>query len=97
MRLVLIKTHFSLKETSTFTDHYFSIQLKYYVTYWGGQILRWVDKLQLRMYGNHIQVYSRRLINFCIKHQAGTLLLLNQEDKIGIAKEEELVLRNWSC
>ncbi|WP_010227370.1 hypothetical protein [Gillisia marina] len=43
-----------------------------------------------------IHVYSRRLINFCIKHQAGTLILLNQEDKIGIAKEEEFVLRNWS-
>ncbi|MGS2763685.1 hypothetical protein [Sinomicrobium sp. M5D2P9] len=43
-----------------------------------------------------IHVYSRRLINFCIKHQAGTLILVNQEDKIGIAKEEEFVLRNWS-
>ncbi|WP_268222967.1 hypothetical protein [Sinomicrobium oceani] len=43
-----------------------------------------------------IHVYSRKLIDFCIKHQAGTLILLNQEDKIGIAKEEEFVLRNWS-
>jgi hypothetical protein len=43
-----------------------------------------------------IHVYSRRLIDFCIKHQAGTLILLNQEDKIGIAKVEEFVLRNWS-
>ncbi|RAV28516.1 hypothetical protein [Sinomicrobium soli] len=43
-----------------------------------------------------IHVYSRRLIDFCIKHQAGTLILLNQEDKIEIAKEEEFVLRNWS-
>lgn len=40
--------------------------------------------------------YSRRLIDFCVKHQAGTLILLNQEDKIGIAKKEEFVLRNWS-
>lgn len=45
---------------------------------------------------HRIHVYSRRLIDFCIKHQAGTLILLNQEDKIGIAKEEEFVLRNWS-
>ncbi|MCX2837868.1 transposase [Salinimicrobium sp. MT39] len=45
---------------------------------------------------NRIHVYSRRLIDFCIKHQAGTLILMNQEDKAGIAKEEEFVLRNWS-
>lgn len=45
---------------------------------------------------HRIHVYSRRLIDFCVKHQAGTLILLNQEDKIGIAKEEEFVLRNWS-
>ena len=45
---------------------------------------------------NRIHVYSRRLIDFCIKHQAGTLILMNQEDKSEIAKEEEFVLRNWS-
>lgn len=45
---------------------------------------------------NRMHVYSRRLIDFCVKHQAGTLILLNQEDKVGIAKEEEFVLRNWS-
>ena len=38
---------------------------------------------------NRMHVYSRRLIDFCLKHQAGTLILLNQEDKEGIAKEEE--------
>lgn len=43
-----------------------------------------------------IHVYSKRLIDFCIKHQVGTLILVNQEDKIGIAKEEKFVLRNWS-
>jgi hypothetical protein len=48
-------------------------------------------------YVNHrLHVYSRRLIDFCIKQQAGTLILVNQEDKIDIAKEEEFVLRNWS-
>ena len=45
---------------------------------------------------HRIHVYSRRLIDFCVKHQVGTLLLVNQETKIGIAKEEEFVLRNWS-
>lgn len=43
-----------------------------------------------------LHVYSRKLIDFCVKQQAGTLVLLNQEDKINIAKEEEFVLRNWS-
>ncbi|WP_430613542.1 hypothetical protein [Flavobacterium sp. JP2137] len=43
-----------------------------------------------------LHVYSRRLIDFCIKHQVGTLILMNQQDKIEIAKEEEFVLRNWS-
>lgn len=45
---------------------------------------------------NRLHVYSRRLIDFCVQQQAGTLMLMNQEDKIGIAKEEEFVLRNWS-
>ncbi len=45
---------------------------------------------------NQVHVYTRKLIDFCIKHEAGTFILLNQEDKIGIAKEEEFVLRNWS-
>jgi IS605 OrfB family transposase len=43
-----------------------------------------------------LHVYSRKLIDFCVKHQAGTLILLNQEDKIGIAKEQQFVLRNWN-
>lgn len=45
---------------------------------------------------HRIHVYSRRLIDFCIKHQAGTLILLNQQDKIGMAKEKGFILRNWS-
>ena len=61
--------------------------------------LKAVDKLrktESNYVSHRIHVYSRNLIDFCIKHQAGTLILLNQEDKIGIAKEEEFVLRNWS-
>ena len=45
---------------------------------------------------HRIHLYTRKLIDFCIKQEAGTLILVNQEDKIGIAKEEEFVLRNWS-
>ena len=58
-----------------------------------------VDRLR-KAEGNYVQhrihLYSKRLIDFCIKQQAGTLLLVNQEDKIEIAKEEPFVLRNWS-
>lgn len=43
-----------------------------------------------------LHLYSKKLIDFCVKNQAGTLVLLNQEDKIGIAKKEEFVMRNWS-
>lgn len=45
---------------------------------------------------HRLHLYSRRLIDFCVNHQAGTLILVNQEDKIGIAKEDKFVLRNWS-
>ena len=46
---------------------------------------------------NHrLHLYSKQLIDFCIEQQAGTLILKNQEDKIGIAQEREFVLRNWS-
>ncbi|MDT0644216.1 hypothetical protein RM553_15370 [Zunongwangia sp. F363] len=45
---------------------------------------------------NRLHVYSRKLIDFCVKHQAGTLVLLDQEKKIELAREEAFVLRNWS-
>ena len=45
---------------------------------------------------NRLHIYSRRLIDFCIKHQAGTLILVNQQAKQQIAKEEQFLLRNWS-
>ncbi|MCM5662517.1 hypothetical protein [Galbibacter mesophilus] len=45
---------------------------------------------------HRLHVYSRKLIDFCTKHRAGTLILVNQEDKIGMTKEEKFVLRNWS-
>ena len=45
---------------------------------------------------HRIHVYSRRLIDFCVKHQAGTLILLNQEQTIELAKEDPFLLRNWS-
>lgn len=45
---------------------------------------------------NKLHLYSRRLIDFCIKHQAGTLLLVNQASKEEIARGEPFLLRNWS-
>ncbi|QBO58225.1 hypothetical protein NBC122_01399 [Chryseobacterium salivictor] len=54
------------------------------------------DNLESRYASHRLHLYSRKLIDYCIQHQAGTLILKNQEDKIGIAKEQELVLRNWS-
>ena len=54
------------------------------------------ENLESRYVSHRLHLYSRKLIDFCIKQQAGTLVLKNQEDKIGIAKEQEFVLRNWS-
>ncbi len=58
--------------------------------------LQKTDHLESRYVSNRLHLYSRKLIDFCIQQQAGTLILKNQEDKIGIAKAEEFVLRNWS-
>lgn len=54
------------------------------------------ENLESRYVSHRLHLYSRKLIDFCIQQQAGTLILINQEDKIGIAKEQEFVLRNWS-
>jgi hypothetical protein len=54
------------------------------------------ENLESRYVSNRLHVYSRQLIDFCIRQQAGTLILKNQEAKIGIAKEQEFVLRNWN-
>jgi hypothetical protein len=45
---------------------------------------------------NKLHLYSRLLINLCIKHRAATLLLVNQEEKEANAKQNEFLLRNWS-
>ncbi|RZM15263.1 MAG: hypothetical protein EOO88_43590 [Pedobacter sp.] len=43
-----------------------------------------------------LHVYSRMLINFCVKHQAATLLLVNQQAKEELAREDPFLLQNWS-
>ena len=45
---------------------------------------------------SRLHLYSRRLIDFCLQQQAGTLLLLQQDAKIELAKQEDFILRNWS-
>ena len=45
---------------------------------------------------NRLHVYSRRLIDHCVKHRAGTLLLANQHANEAAAKEDPFLLRNWS-
>lgn len=49
-----------------------------------------------RYIAQKLHVYSRMLINFCIKHQAATLLLVNQQAKEELAKEDPFLLQNWS-
>ena len=50
-----------------------------------------------RDYVNHkLHVYSRRLIDICVKHKAATLLLVNQQEKEAAAQADEFLLRNWS-
>lgn len=43
-----------------------------------------------------LHVYSRRLIDLCVKHGAATLILVNQEQKEEIAKDDPFLLKNWS-
>ncbi len=45
---------------------------------------------------NRLHVYSRRLIDICIRYGARTLILTRQEEKQEAAKEDGFLLRNWS-
>lgn len=45
---------------------------------------------------HRLHVYSRMLIDFCVEKKAGTIVIVDQEEKIEIAKKERFVLRNWS-
>lgn len=52
--------------------------------------------LESNYVSNRLHEYSRRLIDFCLQHQAATLVLLDMQENAEIAKEEQFVLRNWS-
>lgn len=45
---------------------------------------------------SRLHLYSRKLIDICVRYRAGTLLLVNQTCKEELAKEDEFLLRNWS-
>lgn len=45
---------------------------------------------------SRMHLYSRMLIDICVKHGAATLILEDQQDKEEAAKEDEFLLRNWS-
>ena len=45
---------------------------------------------------NKLHLYSRRLIDVCLRHKAGTLMLVNQQQNEAAAKEDPFLLRNWS-
>ena len=53
------------------------------------------DGLEHRYSEQQLHRYSKRLIDLCIRHGAGTLLLVNQEHKEAAAKEDALLIRNW--
>lgn len=54
------------------------------------------NEKEKRYVDSRLHLYSRRLIDTCVKSQAGTLLLVNQTNKEEIAQEDEFLLRNWS-
>ena len=52
--------------------------------------------MEKRYVDQKLHVYSRMVIDFCVKHKAATLLLVNQEHKEEIAREDSFLLQNWS-
>lgn len=50
-----------------------------------------------RNYVQHrLHLYSRRLVDLCVQHRAGSLILVGQTEKEAAAADDDLVLRNWS-
>lgn len=45
---------------------------------------------------SRLHLYSRRLIDHCIRAGAGAILLVNQSQKEEVAREDPVLLRNWS-
>ena len=60
------------------------------------RVLERYEETEKNYVSNRLHVYSRKLIDLCIRHGAGTLLLAGQQEKEEIAKEDGFLLRNWS-
>jgi len=43
-----------------------------------------------------LHAYSKRIIELCIQHRASALLLVAQQEKEALAKDDAFLLRNWS-
>jgi len=43
-----------------------------------------------------LHLYSRRLIDLCVRYRAGSLILVDQTNKEAAAEGDEFLLRNWS-
>lgn len=54
------------------------------------------QEMEKNYVNSRMHLYSRRLIDICIKHQVSDLLLVNQQESEVIAKDDEFILRNWS-
>lgn len=55
-----------------------------------------LKKAESNYVNNRLHLYSKMLIDLCLEHKAGTLILADQQEKMEVAKTEEFVLRNWS-
>lgn len=51
---------------------------------------------ELNYINQKLHLYSRRLVNLCIRHNAATLLLTNDKEAKEEQKENGFLLRNWS-
>ncbi|TCD11491.1 transposase [Pedobacter frigidisoli] len=52
--------------------------------------------MEKRYVEQKLHLYSRMVIDFCIKYGAGTILLVNQQQREEIAKGDAFLLKNWS-
>ncbi|RZK37992.1 MAG: transposase [Pedobacter sp.] len=55
-----------------------------------------VEGLEERYVNHKLHLYSKRLIDICLKAKAATLILVNQKAREEIAREDEFLLQNWS-
>jgi IS605 OrfB family transposase len=60
------------------------------------QALERFRQLEKNYVTTRLHQYSARLIDFCLKHGAGVLVLRSQLEKEAVAAENEFLLRNWT-